>query len=221
MQTKMGKVSGYVKTKFSFYEISLGLAFLSFLIALPLVVFKKNNEPQNLSVLGSIPRFTLTNQESLPLNSDSLKGAVLVVNFVFTSCPDTCPLLTAQMKKIQSLLLEKNIQGVRLVSISVDPRTDTPNVLKRYTKKYDLDLKNWDFLTGQTEEVQEIVVGGFKVSMQQYGVSEEETRDYSIMDVTHGEQFVVVDQAGHIRAYRSAKSRTDLDKIVSVIEKLI
>lgn len=207
--------------KFSFYEVILALLFLAFLILLPITVFNKNKEPNQLPELGAIPSFALTNQDEVAIQSESLSGSVLVVNFIFTSCPDTCPLLTGQMKKIQEKLRGKGFNKVHLLSISVDPDTDTPEVLKKYAKEHSLDLSNWHFLTGRSQEIQKIVVGGFKVSMQQFGVTENETKDYSIMDVTHGEQFVVVDRQSRIRAYRSARSPSDLEKIVSVVAKLI
>ena len=207
--------------KISWSKLISVIFVLSLIVILPLLIIKKNKEPEALPLLGLLPNFSLINQDGALTQGDKLKGAILVVNFVFTSCPSTCPLLTAQMAKIQNIIKDKGLPNVQLLSISVDPRTDTPQVLKKYADKYKADYTKWTFLTGSAEDIQNVVINGFKIAMQKQGASDEATKDLNIMDITHGEQFVIVDRSGQIRAYRTANKNSDIERILGIIEKLI
>lgn len=96
-------------------------------------------------------RFSLTDQAGGPFSSEAERGRVLVVNFIYTSCRDACPLLTAKLALIQRRLA--GVQGVRLVSITVDPTRDTPAVLARYAAPFGAVPERWVFLTGTAAEV--------------------------------------------------------------------
>ena len=194
---------------------------LCLMALLPFLILKKNKEPELLPLLGRLPPFVLINQNEEKVPTEEFWGAVLVVNFIFTSCPDSCPLLTSQMAKIQSMIEDPRYSDVKLLSITVDPSTDTASVLKHYAEKYNANFNRWSFLTGSVSEVQKVVSDGFKISMQKQGASDDAIKDVTIMDLTHGEQFVVVDKNGDIRAYRSAATPQDLDRILSVLDKLI
>lgn len=103
------------------------------------------------------PEFSLLDQEGRPFHSRKLQGKVVLVTFIFTTCPDVCPLFTARFAQIQRALAQQNRQGdVFLVSITTDPEVDTPLVLKGYAERYGADTKNWAFLTGSEKELQEI-----------------------------------------------------------------
>ena len=104
--------------------------------------------------------------------------------------------------------------SVKLLSITVDPRHDTPSVLKAYGEKFHADFSRWTFATGTTESVQKLVVKGFMTALD--GGSKES----SLTDITHGENFVIVDQAGQIRAFRHASDERELDEIVSIVHQL-
>jgi cytochrome oxidase Cu insertion factor (SCO1/SenC/PrrC family) len=97
------------------------------------------------------PRFTLTDQVGRPFASGAQRGRVLLVNFIYTSCRDACPLLTAKLALIRRRLTE--VEGLRLVSITVDPLRDTPAVLTRYAEGFGARPEGWVFLTGKATEV--------------------------------------------------------------------
>ena len=113
-----------------------------------------------LAVIRPAPDFTLTTQDEKPLRLANLKGKVLLVSFIFTTCNGTCPATTHRMGQVQQLLqargLLKNNQ-VRLLSITLDPARDTPEALRRYMKLYDADAAHWSFLTGTPDKVNRVL----------------------------------------------------------------
>ena len=101
------------------------------------------------------PAFVLLNQEGNRFDSTTLHGKVVVLNFIFTTCTDVCPLFTANLAQLQRTL--KNEQGnVFFVSISIDPEVDSPKVLKSYAQRYGADFQNWAFLTGGEAQLQQV-----------------------------------------------------------------
>src|SRR5262245_24614867 len=113
-----------------------------------------------LAVIQPAPPFSLTTQSGAPLRSADLKGKVLLVSFIFTTCSGFCPATTHRMAGVQQELktrgLSKKAQ-VHLLSISLDPARDTPQVLTNYMKAYDVDAASWSFLTGSVDEVGKVV----------------------------------------------------------------
>src|SRR5206468_232681 len=97
----------------------------------------------------TMPPFTLVDQSGAAVTSDGLRGRVLVVSFVFTTCRDACPLITAQLARVQARARAEKLDArVRFVSITLDPATDTPEALRRYAAAYGIDLASWHLLTG-------------------------------------------------------------------------
>jgi len=113
-----------------------------------------------LAVIQQVPDFTLTTQDDATLRFADLKGKVLLVSFVFTTCNGSCPATTHRMGQVQQALKERGLlKGgrVRLLSITLDPVRDTPEVLRRYMKLYDADPASWTFLTGSRQRVEKVI----------------------------------------------------------------
>jgi protein SCO1/2 len=113
-----------------------------------------------LAVIQRAPDFRLTDQDGKAVRRSDLKGKVLLVSFVFTTCNGTCPATTHRMEKVQGALRSAGLlkKGrVRLVSITLDPQRDTPAVLRRYMQLYDADPASWSFLTGPKERVAKVI----------------------------------------------------------------
>jgi protein SCO1/2 len=113
-----------------------------------------------LAVIQDAPEFTLTSQAGDKLSSSDLKEKVLLVSFIFTTCNGTCPATTHRMGQIQEELKARGLfkdDRVRLLSISLDPIRDTPDVLRGYMKIYDADPEHWTFLTGAADQVASVV----------------------------------------------------------------
>ena len=149
--------------------------------------------------LGHVPSFSLTDQLNRKVSDQDLRGSVGVANVVFTRCPSVCPMLTAQFQALQTKL--GKLPGVRYVSISVDPEYDTPQVLAEYAQRFSADATRWQFLTGPLKDIEKTVVNGFKIHM---GKAEPSANDPTLIEIMHGEHFVLVDREGVIRGYYRA-----------------
>jgi protein SCO1/2 len=113
-----------------------------------------------LAVIEKAPAFALTDQSGKPLSSAALKGKVLLVSFIFTTCNGSCPATTHRMGLVQNELKARGLlkgDCVRLVSITLDPKRDTPEVLRGYMRLYDADPSSWSFLTGAPDAVAKVV----------------------------------------------------------------
>ena len=108
-----------------------------------------------LSRIGPAPDFALTMQDGARVGLADLRGKVVVVTFIYTTCADTCPLLTAKLVGIQRQLGADGAR-VRFVAITVDPKKDTPAALRRYAEGHGAKAPGWIFLTGTEGEIGEV-----------------------------------------------------------------
>lgn len=115
-----------------------------------------DREAQRLPTIGPAPDFALTSQDGVEVTLESLRGKVLAIAFIYTWCPDICPMLTDKMARVQDELGADFGTQVAFVSITFDPERDTPEVLKEYAEAFDADLSGWSFLTGTAAEVREV-----------------------------------------------------------------
>lgn len=145
--------------------------------------------------VAQVPAFELHDQDGAAVTRETLRGHVWVANFMFTSCPDVCPILTAKMAGVRTRLVADRVP-VRVVSFTVDPQTDTPAVLKRYAQERSADFPDWRFLTGPLDEVKRVIVEGFK-----QGLSAQPAQAGQPQAILHGSHFVLVDRDLYIRGY--------------------
>ena len=126
--------------------------------------------------VGYFTNTPLVNQdgETLHFYDDVIKGKVVSINFMFTSCGDSCPLETAKLRKVQQMLGEHAGKDVHMYSITVDPDRDTPAALKAYMKKFNIG-PGWQFLTGKKEDIDLI-----RDKLGMYSDEEEELSDHAI-----------------------------------------
>ena len=130
------------------------------------------------------PNVPLINQdgETLHFYDDVIKGKVVSINFMFTSCGDSCPLETAKLRKVQQMLGEHVGKDVYMYSITVDPDRDTPAALKAYMQKFNIG-PGWQFLTGKKEDIDLI-----RKKLGMYSEDEEELSDHAINFVLGNER---------------------------------
>jgi protein SCO1/2 len=164
-------------------------------------------QEQGLPVLFDTPHFAMTDQNAKPFDSDQLKGNVWVAAFVFTNCPGVCPMMTQRMAKLQSTVPSKD---VKLVSISVDPERDTPEVLKQYAQRFKADESRWHFLTGEKSAMLE-AAKGLKLSV---------TSAEGDKPITHAETFLLVDRQGRVRGIYDSKDEQELNQLTRDAELL-
>jgi protein SCO1/2 len=105
------------------------------------------------------PNFVLLNQDAERFDSATLRGKVVVLNFIFTTCTDVCPLFTANLVQLQRALKKEHSGDVFIVSITTDPEIDSPKVLTAYAQRYQADFQNWAFLTGSESQLKPVWEG--------------------------------------------------------------
>ena len=125
-----------------------------------------------LPVVGPAPPFALTAATGTRVALSDLRGKVLAVTFIYATCTDTCPLLTAKMVQIQRGLGRDFGPRVRFVSITVDPAVDTPDVLRAYAKAHGANVEGWSFLTGTPGQIEDVLrrYGAYASKREQGGV---------------------------------------------------
>lgn len=157
----------------------------------------------SLPVLGTVPVFALTERSGARLGSEQLAGHVWIADFVFTRCPDFCPALTARLARLQDRI-PAGADPVRLVSITVDPAHDTPEVLRAYAAQAGARA-GWLFLTGPRDAIAALLRDGFKVAWADDGPPS--------APITHSDRFVLVDRALQIRGYYHGTEEGDVARL--------
>jgi protein SCO1/2 len=169
----------------------------------------ESKDNQRLSKIGPAPEFTLTQQDGKRLALKELRGKVLAITFIFASCTDTCPLLTAKMAGLRDRLGPDFGSKVHFLSITVDPERDTAEVLKRYAEAYKANLAGWAFLTGTNAEIRDVA--------KRYGIYYKKTPRG---DVDHTFLTSLVDQNGTLRVQYMGV-RFDPDEMLRDLRSLV
>jgi len=162
-------------------------------------------------VWGTLPEFDLINQSAEPYGTRQLEGRPWIADFIFTRCPDRCPMLTREMSRLQTELRGRGWDDVMLVSISVDPASDTPEVLAAYAAKQGANQDGWQFLTGTRDGIWSLSVDGFKLGVAEAG-------DTGKGPILHSNRFVLADGQRQIRGYYDAFDSDDRAKLLRDLE---
>jgi protein SCO1/2 len=141
-----------------------------------------------LPMIGPAPDFALTSQDGVRVTLSDFRGKVVAVTFIFTSCTDACPLLTAKMVQAQDELGADFATRIAFISITVDPERDTPAVLKQYAQNFGANLAGWAFLTSTPEGIRDVT--------RRYGIFVSKAADG---DVDHTFLTSLVDSHGILR----------------------
>ncbi len=113
----------------------------------------KAHELERRDVNMPIPDFSLTDQKGEPFEFKTLRGRIVLLTFVYTTCPDVCPLVTVSMRSVQKGLSPKERESVYLLSVTADPEIDEPRILKSYGERHQVDFTNWSLLTGNVQQL--------------------------------------------------------------------
>ena len=166
------------------------------LLAVSAAFLSKSAHRSGLPVYGRLPEFQLMERSGRTVRSADLKGKVWIADFIFTRCAGPCPVMTSNMARLQQEL--RNTPDLHLVSFSVDPEFDTPEVLVRYAQRFQAGDRQWLFLTGNVDMIRKIAEG-FKITMARAtGTSTAPLDPNAILHDTH---FMLVDRHGQIRGY--------------------
>jgi protein SCO1/2 len=164
-----------------------------------------------------VPPFVLTERSGKIITNHDLAGKIWVADFVFTTCPGPCPLITAGMAKLQEAVAHD--PHVQLVTFTVDPQDDTPPVLAAYADKFGADPNRWWFLTGPEKPLYDLIQNGFLQPVQNNRGQPPQEGQFV---VTHSTILVLVDADGFMRGFYDgvgAEGRADLLKGIKTLEK--
>jgi protein SCO1 len=165
---------------------------------------------RTVSSYGTVPIFQFTNQNGQPFGSAQLAGKIWIADFIYTTCPGPCPMISSRMSELQKPL-EKT--DVHLVSFSVDPEKDTPAVLRSYAERLQAEPGRWDFVTGAKSAIYKLSHGGFKLAIS-------DGSDAQGIPV-HSTRMVLVDRHGQIRGYYDATGADTVTKLVADTNHLL
>jgi cytochrome oxidase Cu insertion factor (SCO1/SenC/PrrC family) len=161
---------------------------------------------EGLNGYGTVPQFSLLERTGKSSTLADLRGNVWIADFIYTTCTDTCPMQSAVMAQLQERF--RSEAELRLVSFSVDPERDTPEVLGRYADRFKANPARWLFLTGKKEEITSLVQEGFRLSAAAFveAPSQEST-------ILHSPRFVLVDRNSQIRGYYDSRDKAALERL--------
>ena len=163
--------------------------------------------------LRSLPDFSLTAvtvDGTSPLDLRALRGRIWIADFVYTRCGGPCPMLTANMAGLQKRLPA----SVGLLSFTVDPDHDSPEVLSLYARQFGADPQRWFFVTGGRAALARLMRAGFQLSVvEDPGAPAGQT-------ITHTTKFVLLDGQGRIRGYYDGDEPASLDRLAADAQRL-
>jgi protein SCO1 len=155
-----------------------------------------------LPTFGTVPDFRLTSEEGAAVSRRQLLGKITIADFIFTQCAGACPVMSSKMAELQQTFLSDG--HTQFVSFSVDPETDTPDVLHQYGKQYGSVRGKWLFLTGDRGAIERLTREGFHLGLDIEGDSA----------IIHSQKFVLIDQEAAIRGYYDID---DSDAVASLL----
>jgi protein SCO1/2 len=188
------------------------LAAVALLFGVPVTRSLLRHAPPPPPVLATLEPFTLTDQLGRPFGTKDLTGKVWAANFIFTSCPTMCPVLTQKMAEVARRGRRLG-PDLHIVSFSVDPERDTPARLAEYGARYGADPHKWAFLTGSLDSIQRAVVDGFKIGIDRHKPADD------FWYIVHGENRVAVDRHLRIRGYFDA-SKDGMDRLLATLGQI-
>jgi protein SCO1/2 len=190
-----------------------------------------------LSITSVILLLSISCKEKLPLDKDLtkksynlinqegeevvfpniIKRRITVMGFIFTHCPDICPMTTHNMYLTERELNENGIEDVKFVAISFDPERDSPQVLKKFAEVRELDFNSWTLLTGEKNIVNELMKRfDVKAIKTDESVDEEGNSEYSMM---HTDRISLIDENGRLK--KNYKGSTlNIEELVNDIKTL-
>lgn len=158
-----------------------------------------------------IADFDLTDQDGSAFSSSSVSKKIWVVEYFFASCMGICPIMNEQMKRVQAAFLADT--NVVILSFTVDPDRDTPEVLKAYAEEHDAQSEKWIFLTGKKELIYELARKSFFLLKP----AEAENQGDVGSDFIHTNNFVLIDENKQIRGYYDGTNRNEVDELMEDI----
>ncbi len=181
----------------------LTAAGLFFLRQAQVARFASHQLPQ----LGIVPAFQLIDQDGKSFGSQQLLGKIWIADFIYSTCPGPCPMISSRMSETQKPLRDTD---VKLVSFTVDPQHDTPALLKEYATQLEAQPDRWHFLTGDKAAIYRLSRDGFKLASGEGGTA----------GPIHSTRIVLVDRSGVIRGYYDAMDADAVTRLLADVAHL-
>lgn len=165
-----------------------------------------------------IPDFSFTNHLGQPLSLNDLDGKILVVNTFFTRCPNICPGLTRNIRKLQSSFENPkrkkfgDTSVVYFLSFSIDPERDSVEALKRWADRFFVNSDSWSLVTGEKKAIYDLMLQEFRLATQDGGSVDS--------NFIHSEKVILVDRQRVIRGYYNGLDSTSMGQLAEDIGKL-
>ena len=174
-------------------------------------LWQNNTTNPDLQKLHQIPSFSLINQNNEIITEKTFENKIYVADFFFTSCPGICPKMTSNMKVLQKAFQDDD--QILLVSHSVTPTYDTPQILKKYALNNDIMDSKWHLLTGTRDEI-------YELGRNQYFVEEDLGLEKTSDEFLHTENFILVDMNRHIRGIYNGLNTNSINQLIADIKTL-
>ncbi|WP_229734028.1 SCO family protein [Pontibacter amylolyticus] len=167
-------------------------------------------DAQGDTLFKQVPVFEFTSQQGQAISQNELDGNIYVADFFFATCPDICKEMSSQMVRVQEAFHDE--EQVKLVSFSVNPEHDTPEVLREYGERYNADPAKWYFLTGDREKIYNLAQKGFYLPVMKVEGQQ---------DFIHSEKFMLVDKDRYVRGIYDGTDKEDVDRLILEIKVLL
>ena len=142
------------------------------------------------TIYQTIPDFQFFNEDSLLVNKASFKNKVWITEFFFATCPSICPIMNTQLKNVEKDLKSYS-KDLQFLSFTIDPKHDTPSVLKAHKQKLGIQNKNWAFLSGNEAFTHQLGIEHFLIFAGR--------EDEALGGYAHSGAFTLVDKKGQVR----------------------
>ncbi|MBF8962077.1 SCO family protein [Pontibacter sp. FD36] len=162
------------------------------------------------TLFNQVPAFQLTSQQGQAISQKDLDGHIYVADFFFATCPDICKAMSSQMVRVQEAFQDE--EQVKLVSFTVNPEYDTPEVLSEYGDRYGADPAKWYFLTGDRDKIYTLAQKGFYLPVMKVEGQQ---------DFIHSEKFMLVDKDRYVRGIYDGTDKEDVDRLILEIKVLL
>ena len=193
-------------------EPGLWLLVIAALVAWPLGRYALRSSRPPLPILGTVPDFRFTDHLGRPAGSEQLRGHAWIAGFVFTRCPSTCPALTGRMRELAARIAPLGDSAL-LVSISVDPEHDTPEVLGRWAAEQGIQAPRWLALSGPLEATRHLVRQGFLLTLDDANAADPNA-------LLHDTRLVLVDRKLGIRGFYDSTDPARVDQLVEDLSRV-
>jgi protein SCO1/2 len=178
----------------------------------PSFLTAKNCPPNFVDSIWRVRDFALKDQNNRDFSLKNVEGKIFVANFILTRCTNSiCPTMVAELVRVQEAFANPEYD-IHLLSFSIDPEYDSPEILRQYATTYRANGDYWHFLTGDKAEIYQQAHCSYFVAAQSQG-------DYSTID--HADKLILVDKERRIRGYYSGTSRQEVDRLITEIQLLL